>query len=96
MKKGRFALGGMMTGAMKKAYTDYIRQNFKGKNNIDTSILFITYAGCTTKQLKEFKEEVLKYQKFERIEFQKASATITSNCGLGAMGVLYIKKGKGE
>ena len=81
---------------MKKAYTEYIRQNLKGKNNIDTSILFITYAGCSTKQLKEFKEEVLKYQKFERIVFQKASATISSNCGLGTMGVLYIKKGKDE
>jgi len=96
LKKSRFALAGIKSGSMKKAYTEYIRQNFKGKKNIDTSILFITYAGCNSKQLKEFKEEVLKYQKFERIEFQKASATISSNCGLGAMGVLYIKKGKGE
>ena len=96
LKKSRFSLIGVKSGSMKKAYTDYIRQNFKGKDNIDTSILFITYAGCTSKQLREFKEEVLKYQKFERIEIQKASATITSNCGLGAMGVLYIKKGKGE
>jgi len=96
LKKSRFALAGIKSGSMKKAYTDYIRQNFKGKKNIDKGILFITYAGCSTKQLREFKEEVLKYQKFERIEFQKASATISSNCGLGAMGVLYIKKGKGE
>ena len=96
LKKSRFALIGVKNGAMKKAYTEYIRENFKGKSNIDTSLLFITYAGCSSKQLREFKEEVLKYQKFERIIFQKASATITSNCGLGAMGVLYIKKGKGE
>ena len=96
LKKSKFSFAGVKCGSMKTAYTDYIRQNFKGKKNIDTRLLFITYAGCSTKQLKEFKEEVLKYQKFERIEFQKASATISSNCGLGAMGVLYIKKGKDE
>ena len=87
---------GVKKGSMKKAYIDYIRDNFKGKNNIDTRIVFVTYAGCSTKQLREFKEEIMKYQNFERIEFQKASATVSSNCGLGAMGVLYIKKGKGE
>lgn len=96
LKKSKFSFAGVKCGSMKTAYTDYIRQNFKGKRNIDTRLLFITYAGCSSKQLKEFKEEVLKYQKFERIEFQKASATISSNCGLGAMGVLYIKKGKDE
>jgi len=96
MKKSKLILQKVKSGNMKKVYTDYIRENFKGKKNIDTRLLFITYAGCSAKQLREFKEEVLKYQKFERIEFQKASATISSNCGLGTMGVLYIKKGKGE
>ena len=95
-KKSKLCLTGIKSGSMKRVYTDYIREQFKGKKNIDTRLLFITYAGCSTKQLREFKEEVLKYQKFERIEFMKASATISSNCGLGCMGVLYIKKGKGE
>ena len=81
---------------MKHVYTDYIREHFKGKKNIDTRLLFITYAGCSSKQLREFKKEIEKYQSFERIEVQKASATISSNCGLGTMGVLYIKKGKEE
>lgn len=96
LKKNRLLLGGIKSGNMKHVYTDYIRENFKGKKNIDTRLLFITYAGCSTKQLKEFKDEVLKYQKFERIITQKASATISSNCGLGTMGVLYIRKGMEE
>lgn len=96
LKKSKLLLSGIKSGNMKHVYTEYIREQFRGKKNIDTKILFITYAGCSTKQLREFKEEVLKYQNFERIVFQKASATISSNCGLGCMGVLYIKKGKGE
>lgn len=96
LKKSKLLLTGIKAGNMKRVYIEYIQKQFKGKKNIDTRLLFITYAGCTSKQLKEFKDEVLKYQKFERIIFQKASATISSNCGLGTMGVLYIKKGKGE
>jgi len=92
LKKSKMVLSGIKSGNMKHVYTDYIRDQLKGIKNIDTRIVFITYAGCSSKQLKEFKDEVLKYQKFDRVIFQKASATISSNCGLGCMGVLYIKK----
>ncbi len=91
MKKGKLVIHKIKTGNIRRCYADYIREHFKGKGNIDDRILFITYCGCTSKQLKEFKEEVEKYQKFERIVFQKASATISSNCGLGTMGILYLK-----
>ena len=96
VKKSKLGVSGIKTGNMKRCYMEYIRKNFKGKRNIDTRVLFVTYVGCTAKQLKEFKTEIEKYQKFERIVFQKASATISSNCGLGVMGVLYFKKTKGE
>ena len=92
IRKGKLVISKIKTGNIKRCYSEYIREHFKGKNNIDDRILFITYCGCTSKQLKEFKEEVEKYQRFDRIIFQKASATISSNCGLGTMGVLYLKK----
>jgi len=92
VKKSRITLARVKSGSTNRVYADYIRNTLKGKKNIDTRLLFITYSGCSAKQLKAFKEEVLKYQKFERIEFQKASATISSTCGLGAMGLLFMKK----
>ena len=92
IKKSKITLAGVKSGQMNHAYADYIRKTLKGKKDIDTRLLFITYSGCSAKQLKMFKEEVLKYQNFDRIEFQKASATVSSTCGLGAMGLLYIKK----
>ena len=96
LRKSKLALARIKSGNMKRAYMEYIRENFKGKKNIDNRLLFVTYAGCSSRQLKEFKDEILKYQNFEKIVFQKASATISSNCGLGCMGVLYMKKGKDE
>ncbi|MGN0506683.1 MAG: DegV family protein [Lachnospiraceae bacterium] len=93
LKRSRITLSGIKSGNLKRSYNDYIRKALKGKKNIDTRVLFITYAGCTVRQQKEFIEEVNKYQKFDKIILQKASATISSNCGLGAMGVLFMKRG---
>jgi len=92
VNKSKIVVAGIKSGNINHAYAEYIRGRLKGKKNIDTRLLFITYSGCSAKQLKMFKEEVMKYQKFDRIEFQKASATISSTCGLGAMGLLYMKK----
>ena len=91
MKKGTMKLGGLHGGNMERSYAEYIRRTLRKKKNIDTKILFITYSGCSAQQLKQFREEVEKYQKFERIILQKTSATISSNCGLGAMGLSFIK-----
>jgi fatty acid-binding protein DegV len=77
---------------MDRAYGNYIRRTLQGKKDINPSLLCITYAGCSARQLKEFQERVNKYQSFERIILQKTSATISSNCGLGAMGLAYVKQ----
>lgn len=93
LKKGRMVLSGVYGGSMERAYAAYLRKACRGRKNIDTRLLFITYAGCGTRQLKEFREEVEKHRKFDRVILQKTSATISSNCGLGAMGLSYIKNG---
>ena len=35
-------------------------------------------------------EEVQKYKKFDQIYMQEASAAITSNCGAGCFGLIYM------
>ena len=92
MRKGEMTLGGVCTGNMERSYARYIRKALKGKRNIDSRVLFINYTGCSAKQLKEFVRQVERYQSFETIILQKTSATISSNCGLGAMGLSYVKK----
>ena len=78
-------------GKADKAYKKYIYQQLRHKNKIDPRILFITYAGCSVKQLEEIREEVEKYMHFEHIEYQKASATISSNCGIGAFALIFMR-----
>lgn len=59
---------------------------------MDQRILFLTYAGCTVSQLEEIMREVEKYAHFEKVIMQKASATISSNCGVGVFGLMYVRK----
>lgn len=94
LKRSKIVVGGIKSGSIRQSYASYIRNMLKGKKNIDTRVLFVTYAGCTVRQQKEFIEEVNKYQKFDKIILQKASATISSNCGLGAMGIIFMEQEK--
>lgn len=92
MREGCIVCSGICGGTTAEGYRTYIRRRLKGKKNIDTRILFFTYAGCSVELRRELLAEVAKYQNFERVIEQKASAAITSNCGLGTFGLFYLKK----
>ncbi len=94
IKQGRMGCSCIETENIKTAYKKYIRQKMRGRRKIDNRILFITYTGCSIKTLEMIQKEVERYMKFEKVVFQPASATISSNCGLGAFGLLYMKKKK--
>lgn len=94
LAQSKIKLKGIVIGKQSRAYKKYIKEQLQDKKKIDTSILFLTYAGCSVKQLKEILKEVNKYANFEHIQLQKASATISSNCGIGAFGLLFMKEKK--
>jgi fatty acid-binding protein DegV len=81
----------VMFGSEENAAKRYIRKQLKGKKKIDTRILFIAHAGISKKKQDMILKEIEKYVKFDNVVFQKVSATIASNCGLGSFGLLYHK-----
>lgn len=90
MKNSKIVCSHICTGNTTKAYHSYIRRQLKGRKDIDTQLLFLTFTGCSAKLRQEILAEVAKYQTFERIIEQQASAAITSNCGLGSFGLLFM------
>lgn len=83
---------GFEFGNLENSYKKYIRHQLRFPNSIDTRLVFITYAGCTVKQVNEFTECVKQYVPFEQVVLQQASASISCNCGLGAMGIIFMRK----
>lgn len=92
LKKSKLTVGAVNIGEPEHAMRNYIRQTLKDKKTIDKSILFITYAGMDGETLNTIKKLVLKECDFERIYVQKASPTISCNCGAGTFGLLFMRK----
>ena len=92
-KNDNLGVGGFLFGSEKKCYEKYIKKAFPSNVYPDTSFVFVTYAGFEEEDLMWIEEKLGERMKFEHVIFQKASAGITSNCGEGTFGLLYLIKG---
>ncbi|MCM1466668.1 MAG: DegV family EDD domain-containing protein [Alistipes sp.] len=92
MSRNRLKLWKIEMGKMQGVSRRYVKGLLHHAKQIDTRILFITYAGCTVRQLDEILDEVKKYVTFDKIIMQKASATVSSNCGVGTFGLMFVRK----
>lgn len=92
MSRNKLKLWCIESGNMHRAISLYIKKLFKHSRQIDTGILFVTYAGCSVKQIDEIVEIVEKYIHFDQVILQKASATVSSNCGVGTFGLMFVRK----
>lgn len=91
IKTGRLRLKTFLIGNYENAVLRYIRKELKHSEKIDKRRLFITHAGCTVRMLSRVREEVDKLCSFDEVLVTKASATISSNCGPGAIGIQFVR-----
>lgn len=96
MSKNKLGLWRIETGNMHQATRQYVKKLFRHSAQIDSRLLFVTYAGCSVSQIDEILAVVERYIKFDKIVLQKASATVSSNCGIGTFGLMFVKKEKQE
>lgn len=89
---GSMKVGKKYRGAYEKCALEYVRDRLEGNDNIETDIIFITWAGIDAKLLKEIEKEVKKCHKFRTVIVNQAGSTITGHCGPGTFGVLYFRK----
>ncbi len=93
MKNDNLGVGKLVFGSERKCYEKYIKYALPTNVYPDTSFIFITYAGMAEEDLVWVEEQLRQRMKFDNIIFQKASAGISSNCGGGTFGLIYIIKG---
>lgn len=92
LKNGKMTLKTVQIGNYDNSIKRYIKRELRHGKNIDKQRLFITHVGCTVKMIADAKTEISKHCEFEEIIATKASATVSSNCGEGTLGVLFIKE----
>ncbi len=92
LRKNRMVVGRLEMGNFSHVSKSYIRHVLSDARTIDKRILFITYAGLDDQSLSRIQDLVRQYCTFERIYLQKASAAISSNCGPGSFGLMFMRK----
>ena len=92
LKDGKLTLQRVYMGSYQRAAKKYISSLFHCEDSVDTGMGFITYAGCNHEVLTRVRQEVEEHIHFDRLWEQKASATISCNCGPLTFGVLFQDK----
>ncbi len=91
LRKSNMTVGAIHIGMRKNVWKKYIRSELKRPNRIDKRMLFITYAGLVPGELDEIAAQVRELVPFETVLYQKASPAISTNCGPGTFGLLFLE-----
>lgn len=92
MKNGGITLKSIMIGSYEKASLRYVKKELKNAGCIDKRRIFITHVGLSKRMLNQIKNVIYRRCKPDELIETKASATISSNCGPGTFGVLFVNK----
>ena len=92
VKDGKMGVGKKYRGSYEKAMTDYITDRLSGVEGFDTDRVFVTHSGVAQELLDAAVEQVRQLCSVKEICVTRAGCTVSSHCGPGTMGVLFIRK----
>ena len=79
-------------GKMEKVILDYIKDVEELLKGANPERVFITHSGCGQEMLDEVYACLEKLDYFEKIHITRAGGVISSHCGYGTLGVLYLEQ----
>lgn len=77
-------------GTFEACVRAYIKDRLQGRQQLDLRRVFITHSGVPDEIIETAKAAVLSYQNFEEICVTRAGCTVSSHCGPGTIGVLFL------
>ena len=92
MKNGRLTMKGIRIGNYEEAGIRYVKKELAHTEQIDKAHLFITHASCSSRHLQQIEKTAASCCSFDKITVNSASASVSSNCGPDAFGVLFLMK----
>lgn len=92
MVEGKLVVEKKPRGPMKNAYMEMVNELKEDLPNIDFDHVMITHAGIEEDRLKFVYDQVAQLVDPKIIEITRAGCVVSSHCGYGTIGILYIKK----
>lgn len=91
---GRMQVGKKYRGSYATCMETYIHERLEGRTDIDLRRVCVCHSGMDEELVQKAVQTVQNLQPFEEIICSRAGCTISSHCGPGTMGVLFIRKEK--
>lgn len=79
-------------GKMSSVIMNYVKDLEPMLKNAKTDRVFITHSGCDDALIQNVFQEVERQQIFDEILITRAGGVISSHCGPGTLGIIFIEK----
>lgn len=96
VRDGKMGVGKKYLGTLKKGIMKYVKDILAEYNNPDYTRIMVTHTKVSEEIAKEVCDYLKKSTSFADIYDTVASCTITSHCGPGTLGILFINDGKSQ
>ncbi len=92
VREGRMQVSKKYRGTLKRCLNDYVKDRLANRADIDPSRAFITHTVQDAGLLEHTRKAVLDAFPFAEVIVTDAGGTISSHCGPGTLGVLFLRK----
>ena len=90
---GKMSAGKKYRGNIDKVILNYVTDKLSGRDDIDKHRIFITHTKCNELTIQQVRKKINDLSPgFEEILDTTAGCTVTSHCGPGTLGVLFVRK----
>lgn len=88
---GKMGVSKKYRGNQKKTVTDYVKDMEEELLRAEKTRVFITHSGISEVIIEEVKAYLESLQHFDTIHITRAGGVISSHCGPGTLGVLFVE-----
>ena len=92
VENGKMSPGKKYRGRMSRAIMDYVKDMEADLKAARRDRVFITHSGCEEQDIEAVREYLQGLNHFEEILITRAGSVVSSHCGPGTLGVLFISK----
>ena len=91
-ENGSMGVGKKYRGTLDKALQQYVKDRLEGRTDLKTDRIFITHSGIAEERIEMVKDLIGQYASFDDIHVTRAGCTVSSHCGPGTLGILFLTK----
>lgn len=92
VKNGSMGVGKKYRGRFSEVLKQYVAERLHDPDDIDTSRVFVTHAGCDEEIVNMVADLVKETLSFDEVFITRAGCTVSSHCGADTLGVLFVRK----